>query len=168
MLRFGSRVLAVNIANLCEPFVWFRLKIREITFDLALSRAFVNLGQKVRKHGLNVDYRILIVLLDVNYALTIFDPVSSSSYSTMALLVWPWLPFWSRVSHAKIDSPSEFFSRAAELPKTNCKHGSGPAGHKCKYLIGWGCRFGHCDGGRVSFKHCSNAPTACQPRCFII
>jgi hypothetical protein len=82
---------------------------------LHFQRAFVNLGQKARKHRLNVDYRILIVHLDVNAALTFFDAVSAMQ---------------------KPAAPSEFFSRAADLPKTNCKHGSQPAGHKCKCLIG--------------------------------
>jgi len=81
---------------------------------LHFQRAFVNFDKEQEKLSLSVDYRILIVNLDVNASLIVFDPVSGMQ---------------------KIGSPSEFFSRAAKLPKTNCKHGSEPAVHRCKRLI---------------------------------
>jgi len=80
---------------------------------LHFQRAFVNFGQRARKHSLNVDYRILIVNLVVNGSLTVFDPVSGMQ---------------------KLAARRN--SSAANLPKTNCKHGSEPAVHKSKRLIG--------------------------------
>jgi hypothetical protein len=43
---------------------------------LHFQRAFVNLGQRARRRSLNVDYRILIVNLDVKASLIAFDPVT--------------------------------------------------------------------------------------------